>query len=62
MIPSVAALSWTRWTSVRMLFSEVVGKARLSSLTRKSDASARWTRPSNASERKTSGTNDRSAK
>ena len=25
MIPSVAALSWTRWTSVRMLFSEWSG-------------------------------------
>jgi len=34
MIPSVAALSWTRWTSVRMLCNEVVGKARLSSFTR----------------------------
>ena len=40
-IPSVAALSCTRWTSVRMLFNEVVGNARLSSFTRKSDASAR---------------------
>ena len=28
MIPSVAALSWTRWTSERMLSSELPGKAR----------------------------------
>src|SRR5258707_1002758 len=41
MIPSVAALSCTLWTSERMLFSELPGNARVSSLTRKSDASAR---------------------
>jgi len=62
MIPSVAALSCTRWTSVTMLFTEVVGNARPSSRTRKSDASARWTRPRSASERKTRGTKERSAK
>ena len=61
-IPSVAALSCTRWTSERMLLSELVGNARFSSFTRKSDASARWTRPSSESERKTSGTNESSAK
>jgi hypothetical protein len=60
--PSVAALSCTRWTSERMLLSDVVGNARLSSFTRKSDASARCTRPSKESARNVSGTNDRSAK
>jgi hypothetical protein len=62
MIPSVAALSWTRWTSERMLLSELPGKARFNSRTRKSDASARCASPSSDSERKTSGTNESSAK
>ena len=62
MIPSVAALSWTRWTRVRMLFERAARERALSSLTRKSDASARCARPSNESARKTSGTNESNAK
>jgi hypothetical protein len=62
MIPSVAALSCTLWTSVRMLCSDVPGNARESSRTRKSEASARRARPSSASARNVSGTNERSAK
>src|SRR3954452_10271930 len=62
MIPSVAALSWIPWTTRRIVSSELVGKARSSSRTKKSDASARREKPRSASERKTSGTNDRSAK
>jgi hypothetical protein len=45
-----------------MLFSDVVGNARLSSRTRKSEASARCAKPRSASERKTSGTKDSRAK
>jgi hypothetical protein len=61
-IPRVAALSCTRWTSERMLSTELPGNARPSSLTRKSDASARWARPSSARARNTSGTNESRAK
>ena len=45
-----------------MLLRDVPGKARLSSLMKKSEASARWARPKSESVRKTSGTNERSAK
>ena len=38
MIPSAAALSCTRWTSLMMLSSEVPGRAWFSSRTKKSDA------------------------
>src|SRR3954463_4483806 len=62
MIPSVAALSCTWWTSLMMLAIDVDGNARESSFTRKSDASARCTRPSSDSARNVSGTNERSAK
>src|SRR5258706_4284865 len=62
MMPSVAALSCTLCTRLRIPLTEVPGKAWLSSFTRKSDASARWTRPSSASARKTSGTKESSAK
>src|SRR5215471_3409863 len=62
MIPSAAALSCTWWTSLTMLSSEVPGKACFSSRTRKPDASARCARPRSESARKTSGTNDSSAK
>jgi hypothetical protein len=62
MIPSAAALSCTRWTSVRMLVTELPGKALLSSFTKKSDASARCASPRSASARNTSGTKERSAK
>src|SRR5438132_2886149 len=62
MIPSAAALSWTRRTSLMMLSSDVPGNACFSSRTKKSDASARCARPKRDSARKTSGTNERSAK
>src|SRR3954447_3140500 len=62
MIPSVAALSWIPWTTRRIVSSELEGNARSSSRTKKSEASARREKPRSASERKTSGTNDRSAK
>src|SRR4029077_9086933 len=62
MIPSAAALSCTRRTSLMMLSSEVPGKACFSSRMKKSDASARCARPKSDSVRKTSGTNERSAK
>ncbi len=62
MIPSAAALFCTRWTSLMMLWSDVPGKACFSSLMKKSDAWARWARPKSESARKTSGTNDSSAK
>src|SRR3954453_15006736 len=45
-----------------MLCSDVVGKARDISFTRKSDASARWTRPRRESAKKVRGTKDRRAK
>src|SRR5213594_3530857 len=61
-IPSVAELSCTLWTSERMLLTELPGNARLNSLTRKSDASARCATPSSASAMKVRGTNERSAK
>src|SRR5215475_6335444 len=62
MIPSAAALSCTRWTSLMMLSSDVPGKACFSSRMKKSDASARCARPKSDSVRKTSGTNESSAK
>src|SRR5689334_21941306 len=62
MIPSAAALSCTRRTSLMMLLSDVPGKACFSSLMKKSDASARCARPKRDSARKISGTNERSAK
>src|SRR5215813_248544 len=62
MIPSAAALFCTRWTRLMMLLTDVPGKACFSSLTKKSDASARCARPKSESARKTSGTNERSAK
>ncbi len=62
MIPSAVALSCTWWTSERMLSSELPGKARDSSSTKKSEASARCASPSSESARKTSGTNESSAK
>src|ERR1700719_3261909 len=62
MIPSVAALFWTRCPSVIMLSSDVPGNACLSSRTKKSDASARCARPNSDSARKMSGTKERSAK
>src|ERR1700756_2754729 len=62
MIPSAAALSCTRRTSLMMLSSDVPGKACFSSRMKKLDASARWARPKSESARKTSGTNERSAK
>ena len=62
MIPSAAALFCTRRTRLMMLSSDVPGNACFSSLTKKSDASARWARPKSESARKTSGTNESSAK
>src|SRR4029453_18782779 len=61
-IPSTAALSCTRWTSETIPDTELPGKARPSSSTRKSDASARCTRPSSESERNVKGTKESSAK
>src|ERR1700758_1308804 len=62
MIPSAAALSCTRRTSLMMLSSDVPGNACFSSRMKKLDASARWARPKSESARKMSGTNERSAK
>src|SRR5438034_9458544 len=62
MMPSAAALSCTRCTRVRMLASELLGNARLSSFTRKSEASARCAKPRSERERKASGKDGRSAK
>src|SRR4051812_21996767 len=61
-IPSTAALSCTRWTSETIPEIELPGNARPISLTRKSEASARCTRPSSDSDRNVSGTNERRAK
>src|SRR6266511_2645904 len=61
-IPSVAALLWIERTTLRMLSTELVGTALFSSVTRKLDSSARPAKPSSASARKRSGTNERSAK
>jgi hypothetical protein len=61
-MPSVAALSCTACTSLTIWSIGVPGSARLISLTRKLDSSARPARPSSDSERNVSGTNDSRAK
>src|SRR5262245_40061568 len=60
--PSVAALSCTERTTLTMPSTELCGKALFSSWTRKLDSSARPAKPRPASARKSSGTNERSAK
>src|SRR5215207_5813262 len=60
--PRVAALSWIERTTSRMPSTELDGNALLSSVTRKLSSSARPAKPSRASARKRSGTNERSAK
>src|SRR5712691_11310887 len=61
-IPSAAALSWTMWTRLTIRSIGVPGSARLISLTRKLDSSARPVSPSRARERNARGTKDSSAK
>ena len=60
--PRVAALSCTERTTLRMPSTELCGNALFNSVTRKLDSSARPAKPSRASARKSSGTNERSAK
>ena len=61
--PSAAALSWSVWTSLRMRRRPSCrGTRGCSSVTRKLDSSARSAKPSSASARKSSGTNESSAK
>src|ERR1051326_3710810 len=60
--PSAAALSCTAWTRCTICSIGVPGSARLISLTRKLDSSARPRRPSSDSDRNVSGTNESSAK
>src|SRR5262245_42603963 len=61
-IPSAAAFDWIARTARRIEATDVLGNVRWSSRTKNEPASARFTRPSTDSERKRSGTNDRSAK
>src|SRR4026208_642480 len=60
--PSVAALSCTERTTLRMPSTELDGNALFSSVTRKLDSSARPAKPSRARARKRSGTKESSAK
>ncbi len=61
-IPSAVALSWICSTTRTMLSTDVSGNVLFSSVTRKLDSSARPKRPSMASARNSSGTNESSAK
>ena len=61
-IPSVAEFFWIECTAVRIVFSEVPGKARSSSWIRKLDSPKRPASPSSDSARKSKGTNESSAK
>src|SRR5581483_10105316 len=60
--PSAVALSWIVWTTRRIVVIEESGNAFFSSVTKKPDSSARPASPTSASERKSSGTNESSAK
>ena len=61
-IPSAAALSWIARIAFRIESTDVLGKSRWSSRTKNESAFARCASPSSASERKSSGTKERSAK
>jgi len=61
-IPSAVALSWICWTRLRIRSTEVPGNTFASSRTKKLDWSACPATPSSASARKSSGTNESSAK
>src|SRR6266567_201455 len=61
-IPSAVAFAWIARTARRIVSTEVLGNVFDSSRTKNELSLAWWTRPSSASARKSSGTNERSAK
>src|SRR6478735_1342325 len=61
-MPSVVAFLWIPRTARRIESIEVLGNVFESSRTKNEPSSAWWTSPSSASERKSRGTNERSAK
>ena len=60
--PSAAAFDWIARTARRIESSDVFGNVFSSCRTKNEPSSAWWTSPSSASERRSSGTNERSAK
>src|SRR6187455_2283603 len=60
--PRAVAFDWMPRTARRIESSDVFGNVFESWRTKNDPSSAWWTRPSNASERKRRGTNERSAK
>src|SRR6478735_4370558 len=61
-MPSAVAFDWMPRTARRIESSDVFGNVFESCRTKNDPSSAWWTRPSSASDRKSSGTNERSAK
>src|SRR5581483_10890818 len=61
-MPSAAAFAWIARTARRIESSDVLGNVRESSRTKNEPSSAWCTRPRSASDKRSSGTNERSAK